>query len=54
MAVLRNKLQGFQATFIEEERIMKVLEFLDDKRKSDYYRDVVMKDVAKQEKKMKG
>ena len=54
MAVLRNKLQGFQTTIIEEERIVKVLEFLDGKRKSDYFRDLVLKDVAKQERKMKG
>ena len=53
MAQSRNKLQGFQATFIEEERIIKVIEFLDI-RKSDYFRDLVLKDVAKQERKMKG
>ena len=53
MALSRNKLQGFQATFIEEERILNVLKFLNI-RKSDYFRDLVMKDVAKQERKMKG
>ena len=53
MALLRNKIQAFQATELEEERIKAVVQFLDI-RKSDYIRNLVMKDVAKQEKKMKG
>ena len=53
MAGLRTKNTCFQATLSEETRIQNVLDFLDI-RKSDYIRNLVLKDVAKQEKKMKG
>ena len=51
MVILRNKLQGFQATIIEEERIKAVCEHLDI-RKSDFLRDLTMVAVRKQERKM--
>jgi len=51
MAILRTKNTCFQATILEEDRIKEVLDFLDI-RKSDFIRDLVMKEVVKQEKKM--
>ena len=53
MTILRNKNTCFQATYIEEDRIKEVVEYLGI-RKSDYIRDLVLKDVEKQLKKMKG
>ena len=52
MAQIRNKLVGFQAKQSEYDRIENVIKILDT-TKSEYIREVVMKDVARLEKKSK-
>ena len=52
MAELRNVTTAFGAKKSENDRIKKVAEFLDIGM-SAYMRDLIMKDVEKQEKKMK-
>jgi len=53
MNELRTKINGFQTKPSEHERITIVAKSLN-KNRSEYIRDLVLKDVAKQEKKMKG
>ena len=53
MAELRTKLNGFQSKLSEYERISNVAKSLN-KNRSEYLRDLAMKDVIKQEKKIKG
>jgi len=53
MTELRTKVNGFQSKPSEHDRITEVAKFLN-KNRSELMRDLVMKEVVKQEKKMKG
>ena len=49
----RTKIQAFQSKPSEHERIVNASNYVG-KNRANYMRDLVMKDVAKQERKMKG
>ena len=53
MPELRVKLNGFQAKPSEHDRITEVAKFTG-KSRSEFLRDTTMKEVVKQERKMKG